>query len=96
MGVVREAVRKSTYLRAFLLCASVICAAMALQHFWTVYPSKPDAGRAGVATSTLPLISTIPDSAFDISEREAPLGYVKRVTDLVHLTMRPRLPPTSI
>ena len=86
MGMVREAVRNSAYLRAFLLCASVICAAIALHHFWTVYPSKPDAGRAGMATSTLRLISAFPDSTFDISESEAPLGYVKRVTDLVHLT----------
>jgi hypothetical protein len=79
-------VKKLAYLRSILVCASIACGALSIQHFWVAHPSGPGAGLAGVTATVLRPVRTIPDAVFDITKGESKLGYVRRVTDMVHLT----------
>ncbi|MDX8520159.1 hypothetical protein [Mesorhizobium dulcispinae] len=75
-----------SYIHTALLGLAVACAVISAQHFWTVYPGRLGAGTAGLTAVTIKPISEIADTVLDITEGESQLGYVKRVTDVVHLS----------
>ncbi|TGQ50944.1 hypothetical protein EN836_26575 [Mesorhizobium sp. M1C.F.Ca.ET.193.01.1.1] len=84
--VIIGVVKKAAILPATLLCVAVACAAIATQEIWTVHQSRPGAGTAGITAISIVPIASIPNTALDMTGGESKLAYVKRVTDIVHLS----------
>lgn len=73
-------------LRIAVTLLGLIFCGLAAQHFWMVHADPAPDGIAGLNRPAIQPIQSIPDSQFDLTDGESKVGYVKRVTYMVHLS----------
>jgi hypothetical protein len=74
------------FFRLVLAAGFMAFSSLAVEHLWTINPAPPNTGIPGYNFPAIQGLQHIEDQVFDRSAGESPLGYVKRVTDLVHLS----------